>query len=380
MSNSPSSKKNPNSDTSSPKVALVHYWLNNMRGGEKVLEVLLDIYPDADIFTHVVDPDAISERLASRIKATSFISRLPGANRHYQKYLPLMPMALEQLDLSDYELIISSESGPAKGIIAAPTATHICYCHSPMRYVWDMYHQYTGNAGLLKRLVMAPLLHYLRLWDVSTSHRVGHFVANSNYVKARIKQYYNRDAAVIHPPVAVDDFSIATEQGDFYLLVGQLVDYKRADLAVDAFNHSGKNLVVIGDGDQYKALQKKAHGNIKILGKQPFDVLLEHYRRCQALIFPGVEDFGIVPLEAMACGRPVIAYAKGGALETVIDGTSGVYFHEQTIQALNSAVEQYEANRESFKPETIQAHAQSFSQQRFIDEMRAYIEQCLADG
>lgn len=376
MSSSPNPNKSSPSN-SSPKVALVHYWLNNMRGGEKVLEAVLDIYPDADIFTHVAKPEAISERLASRIKATSFISKLPGANRHYQKYLPLMPLALEQLDLSDYDLVISFESGPAKGIIAAPTATHICYCHSPMRYVWDMYHQYTRHAGLLKRLLMAPLLHYLRLWDVTTSHRVGHFIANSHYVKARIQQYYHREATVIHPPVAVDDFSIAEEQGDFYLLVGQLVDYKRADLAVEAFNHSGKNLVVIGDGEQFNALQKKAHGNIKLLGKQPFDVLLEHYRRCRALIFPGVEDFGIVPLEAMACGRPVIAYAKGGALETVVDGKTGIYFHEQSIQALNAAVDQFEAEQNSFKPAEIQQHAQGFSRQRFIDELEAHIERCL---
>lgn len=363
---------------SNPKVAIVHYWLINMRGGEKVLEALLDIFPDADIFTHVVDHSKISEQLSARIKATSFISKLPGAAKHYQKYLPLMPLALEQLDLTGYDLIISSESGPAKGIIAAPTATHICYCHSPMRYVWDMYHQYTGNAGVLKRLVMAPLLHYLRIWDVTTSQRVGHFVANSNYVKARIQQYYHRTATVIHPPVETGDFSIGDELGDFYLLVGQLVDYKRADLAVDAFNHSGKNLVVIGDGEQLNNLRKKAHSNIKFLGKQSFDVLLQHYRRCQALIFPGVEDFGIVPLEAMACGRPVIAFAKGGALETVVDGITGLHFHEQTIHALNAAVEQFETDRESFEPDTIRQHAERFSRQRFVDEMRSYIETCLA--
>lgn len=357
------------------KVAIVHYWLINMRGGEKVIEALLDLYPQADIFAHVVDTDKLSDKIVQRIKGTSFISKLPGAKKHYQKYLPLMPMALEQLDLGEYDLVISSESGPAKGVIVSPEATHICYCHSPMRYVWDMYQQYTRDAGFLKKLLMAPLLHYMRLWDVTTASRVGHFIANSHYVKRRISQYYHRDARVIHPPVDTDAFSVSDRPKDYYLLVGQLVDYKKADLAVRAFNNSGKTLIIVGEGEQFHKLQKIAGPNVSLLGKQPFDRLVQYYQDCRALIFPGIEDFGIVPLEAMACGRPVIAYAKGGALETVTDGTSGILFKEQTEACLNSAIDYFESIEATFSPRIVRQHALSFSKEHFIAEIKEFVDQ-----
>lgn len=362
------------------KVAIVHYWLVNMRGGEKVLEALLSIYPDADIYTHVAEPEKLSTLLASRIKATTFIAKMPLAKKHYQKYLPLMPLAIEQLDLTSYDLVISSESGPAKGVIVAPEATHICYCHSPMRYIWDMQHEYIGGASLIKKLIMAPLLHYMRIWDVTTSARVSYFIANSHFVKARIWQYYRRDAKVIYPPVDSSDFDLVEKQEDYYLLVGQLVAYKRADLAINAFKENGKKLVVIGGGEQFKKLSQNLPSNITLLGKQPFEVLKEHYQHCKALIFPGVEDFGIVPLEAMACGRPVIAYAKGGALETVKDNMTGIYFQQQSVEALNKAIDKFENSSVEFNPKAIREHALQFRQSRFIQEVANYIDQCLAEN
>ena len=330
------------------KVAIVHYWLINMRGGEKVLDAICELYPQADIFTHVCQHDNLSDTLKKHKIITSFIQKLPRATHWYQKYLPLMPMALEGLDLSGYDLVISSESGPAKGVIVPPTAVHICYCHTPMRYIWDMYHEYRAESGFITRLLMPLLTHYLRIWDVSTAARVDHFVANSSYVASRINKYYRREAKVIHPPVDVNAFTQSDESGDYYLMMGQLVSYKRVDLAVKAFNESGKKLIVIGDGEQMKSLKSIAADNVQLLGWQPFSVIREHYAKCRALVFPGMEDFGIVPLEAMASGRPVIAYRKGGAMETVVNGVTGSFFEEQTVEALNQAIEKFENNVSNF--------------------------------
>jgi glycosyltransferase involved in cell wall biosynthesis len=236
------------------KVAIVHYWLVNMRGGEKVVESLCELFPQADIYTHVYNPDNISEIIKKHKIQTTFISKLPFAKRHYQTYLPLMPLALEQLDLRDYDLIISSESGPAKGIIAPPTALHICYVHTPMRYVWDMYPDYRKSAGFLKKWLMPPIMHYLRMWDVSTASRVDSFITNSHYVKQRVQKYYRRNAAVIHPPVETDNFQASEKTEDFYLMVGQLVRYKKTNLAVEAFNRMTKKLVIIGEGEHFSEL------------------------------------------------------------------------------------------------------------------------------
>jgi len=356
------------------KVALVHYWLVGMRGGEKVLEELCEIFPDADIFTHVVAPDAISEKLKRHTIKTSFIAKLPRARRMYKTYLPLMPMALEQLDLRDYDLVISMEAGPAKGIIPSPDSLHICYCHSPMRYIWNMYPDYRASAGPLARLSMPFFTHYLRTWDESAAHRVDTFLANSQNVAARIRKYYRRDAEIVHPPVDVDHFERVPsgDIGDYFLWVGELIRYKRPDLAVETFNKTGKKFVVVGGGEMLNALRSIARPNVRILGPRPFDEIRSLYARCRALVFPGEEDFGLVPLEAMASGRPVIAYGRGGALETVIDGKTGIHFDTQTVDGLISAIERFQAT--SFDSAAIVNHARTFNKARFRREICAAID------
>lgn len=355
------------------RVAIIHYWFVGMRGGERVIEALCELFPQADLFCHVYEPSEISEELkAHRIK-TTFIQKLPFAKRYYQSYLPLMPLALDQLDLRSYDLVISSESGPSKGVVVSPDTQHICYCHSPMRYVWDLYHDYRDEASWLKRWLMPPLVHYLRMWDRISADRVDKFVANSMFVAGRIKKYYRREATVIHPPVSVDDFMVGKGYEDFYLMVGQLTHYKRPDLAVDAFNRNGKRLVVIGEGELLGVLRKQAKSNVHILGRQSFPVIRDHYFRCKALIFPGVEDFGIVPVEAMSAGKPVIAFNHGGATETVVEGLSGIFFNEQTSERLIEAVERFESEMNRFDPLRIRAHAECFSKERFKNEMRELV-------
>lgn len=357
------------------KVAIVHYWLVGMRGGEKVLEALLDVFPEADVYSHVIDENAVSEAVRRRYRGSSFINRLPFAKRLYQIYLPFMPLALEQLDLRGYDLVISSESGPAKGVIVDPEALHVCYCHSPMRYVWDMYHDYRERSGWLKKLFMPFLLHYLRMWDVSTAQRVTYFVANSGYVASRIRQYYHRHSEVIFPPVAVDEFDVVGRKQGYYLLVGELVSYKRADLAVSAFAENGKSLKVVGGGEQFKELAAHATPNIEFLGKVEFEKLKHLYADAEALIFPGVEDFGMVPVEAMASGTPVIAYAKGGALETVKEGVSGLFFTEQSVESLNEAVERFETGAVDFEPEKLREYARQFDKSHFRSKITNFINE-----
>ena len=359
------------------KVAIVHYWLVSMRGGEKVLEALCRLYPDADIFTHVYAPEAISEPIKAHKIITTFIQKLPMARTTYKKYLAMMPLALEQLNLSNYDLIISCESGPAKGIIPPPSALHICYCHSPMRYIWNMFHDYRTNAGFITRLLMPVLSHYVRSWDAVAAMRVDHFVANSETVSSRIRKYYRRESTVIHPPVDISLFETVSPESleDYYLMAGELVAYKRPELAVQAFNASGRRLIVIGGGEMMAALKKLARPNVAFLGYQPFDVLRHHYSRCRALIFPGEEDFGLVPVEVMASGRPVIAYGKGGARETVTDGVSGLFFSEQTVEAIEAAVRRFESI--DFDPQVIQTQAARFSSEHFDKKMKAYVEQAL---
>jgi glycosyltransferase involved in cell wall biosynthesis len=321
--------------------------------------------------------NALPDNFKGKIE-TSFISRLPGAKKHYQKYLPLMPLALEQLDLTNYDLIISSESGPAKGVITRPDAVHICYCHSPMRYIWDMYHEYSATAGRLIRALFPFIAHRLRIWDRLSADRVDHFITNSSFISSRVQKFYRRDSTVIFPPVNTGEFSPQQERGDFYLCLGQLVPYKKADLAVDAFNKLGLPLVVVGEGELYETLKARAGTNVTLMGRQPFPVIKDLLECCRGLIFPGVEDFGIVPVEAMAAGAPVIAFAKGGALETVIHGRTGIHFHEQSVDALISAVQQLESGEFVFSPSELHEHAAGFDKSVFKQKITSFVDQALA--
>lgn len=363
------------------KTAIVHYWWFTNRGGEAVCSAIAELYPDADIFMHACDEalvrKALPENFSGEIK-TTFISRLPGAKKHYQKYLPFMPMALEQLDLTEYDLVISSESGPAKGVITRPDAVHVCYCHSPMRYVWDMYHEYRAGAGRLIRTLFPFIAHWLRVWDRLSADRVDHFIANSTFVASRIRKFYRREAEVIYPPVNASEFSPSEQRGDFYLCLGQLVAYKRADLAVEAFNKLGLPLVVVGEGEIFDRLKDMAGPNITLMGRQPFPVIQDLLQRCRGLVFPGLEDFGIVPVEAMAAGAPVIAYGKGGALDTVEHGKTGILFHEQSVDALIEAVGRVEAGEFEFSPEEMHRHAQTFAKSVFQKRIKTFIDQALA--
>lgn len=328
------------------RVAFVHYWLINMRGGERVLEALCEMFPQADIYTHVVAPERLSEKLKRHCIRTTFIGRLPLAKRWYQRYLPLMPLALEQLDLSAYDLVICSEAGPAKGVILRPGAIQIVYCHSPMRYVWDKYHFYRDRAGRLPRLFMPLIAHYLRMWDAVSAMRVDGFVVNSAFVARRLQQAYRRPATVVYPPVDTAAFRPVENVacGAFYLWCGELVAYKRPDIAIDTFNTLDLPLVVIGDGEELERLKRRAGSNIHFLGKASFGVLRDHMARCRALIFPGEEDFGMVPVEVQASGRPVIALARGGALETVIPGRTGMVYEDDSVEGLAAAVREFEVS------------------------------------
>ena len=362
------------------RTALIHYWLVGMRGGEKVLESLCRLFPQADIYTHVLDRDKISERILRHNIKTTFIARLPKAVKWYQKYLPLMPLALEQLDLRAYDLVISSESGPAKGVLTSKNCLHVCYCHSPMRYLWDLYQDYLESFGPVTRSAFRFSAHRLRLWDYASAARVDRFIANSHNVAERIRKHYRREAEIIHPPV--DHARFCPADGVFkpaaqdapYVFLGQLARYKRADLAVRAFNASGRKLLVIGDGEDRKNLEALAQGNITFLRRQDDADVARLLQGARGLVFPGEEDFGIVPLEAMAAGRPVVAYGRGGALETVKEGLAGRFFAEQTPESLNAALDRLEANYSDSDPEAISRWAAGFDVSVFERRLAECIE------
>jgi len=354
------------------KVAIIHYWLTNYRGGEKVLEALCELYPNADIYTHVYSEEKFKNSIISLHNIrTTFISKLPFSKTRYQMYLPFMPLALESIDLNGYDLIISSESGPAKGVIPPPGVPHICYCHSPMRYLWDMYNEYLSGYGRLKKILFAPLLHYLRRWDQLSSVQVTQYIANSRFVAKRIASYYRRESIVVHPPVDFDAFqNLEVEDGNYYLMLGQLVGYKKPDIAIDTFNELGSKLVVVGEGEMFENLRRRSNSNIHFTGRAAFSKILKYVSGCKALIFPGKEDFGIVPLEAMAAGKPVIAFNGGGARETVVDGVTGILFNGQSVESLKNAIATYESISSSFDPNLIKKHAETFGKGRFKNQIQ----------
>jgi len=363
------------------KTAIIHHWLVNMRGGENVLEVLLEMFPDADIYTHVYDPGAVSDIIKSRKVFTTYINKLPFAKKLYRRYMPLMPTALTDFNLQQYDLVISSEAGPVKGVIPNPDAYHLCYCHSPMRYLWDMYHEYFQKSNPLVRFFMKRLIPGLRLWDVYSANMVDFFIANSSYVAKRIRRYYNREAAIVYPPVDVDKFiSVERSPKDFYLFFGQLAGYKRADLAIEACIASGRKLVVAGSGA--KEADKRRYtktGRVSFRGRVSGEEVRELYASARALLFPGIEDFGIIPVEANAAGCPVIALGKGGALDTIKENVTGIFFSEQSSASLIEAIDRFEAmetegafrNRETFT-----SHVQQFSPDAFKENIRRIIAEC----
>lgn len=356
------------------RVALIHYWLVNWRGGEKVLSALAELFPTADIFTHVYAPGVLPPELCQHRITTTFIGRLPRATRWYKGYLPLMPMALENLDLREYDLVISSESGPAKNVITRPDAVHVCYCHSPMRYLWDMAPEYRAGMSLPARILSTPVAHYLRLADVASAQRVDAFAANSAFVAKRIRKYYRREAQVIHPPVGTDFFTPGKEaRKNYYLVAGQLVGYKRVDLAVTACTDLNLPLVVAGEGPEEAKLKRMSGPSVRFTGRVSDEDLRELMRSCRALIFPGVEDFGLIPVEAMACGTPVVAIEAGGALETVLPGRTGIFFKEQSVESLKDALVLLEREGYGFDQSTLRLHAESFDRNAFFQNMAAFL-------
>jgi glycosyltransferase involved in cell wall biosynthesis len=362
-------------------VALVHDWLTGMRGGERCLEVLCELYPDADLFTLLHVPGSVSPVIERRRIVTSFVQRLPGARHRYRHYLPVFPWAVQALDLRGYDLVVSTSHCVAKGARAPRGAVHVSYCFTPMRYVWDLYDDYFGaRAGPLTRALMPPVAAALRRWDRVTSDRVHHFAAISRHVAARIERCYGRVADVIYPPVDVQRFEPGDgDEGEFYLVVSALVPYKRVDLAVAAATRRGARLLVVGSGPEERPLQAAAGPTVEFLGWRSDEEVARLYRRCRALLFPGVEDFGIVPLEAMAAGRPVIALAAGGACETVVglDATdeppTGVFFAGQSVDALADAMATFERQAHRFEPKALRARAELFDRPRFKERLAGYL-------
>ena len=370
------------------KVALVHDWLTGMRGGEKCLEVFCELFPDADLLTLLHIPGSVSPTIERHHIVPSFLQRLPGSQRGYRHYLPLMPTAVETLDLSAYDFVLSSSHCVAKGVIPRPDALHVSYVYTPMRYAWDLWPQYFPPTGWISRAILPGVLNYLRLWDTASAHRVDQFVAISQFVARRIAKYYRREASVIYPPVDTSFFVPGGESDDYYLMVTALVPYKGVDLAIRAFNTLRRPLKIVGSGPLEKHLRRLAGPTVELLGWRSDAELQQYYAACRAVIFPSQEDFGIVPLEANASGRPVIALGQGGALETVTPANdlreplavhpdigphhvpTGVLFPQRTPESLEAAVRFFEAHETLFSRDALRQHALPFDRECFKDRMR----------
>ncbi|WP_376789172.1 glycosyltransferase [Thermoflexus sp.] len=355
------------------RVALVHDWLNQMGGAEAVLEALVEAFPGAPIYTSIYARDRMPAHYRGWEIHTTWLDAMPFIHRHHQLYLPLYPLAFDGLNLSGYDVVISNKSGFCHGVVTGPSTVHLCYCLTPTRYVWA-YEEYIAREGLpgpLRRL-LRPLIAVLRVWDRMAADRVDAFIAISREVARRIRKFYRRPSILLHPPVDVQRFQPTTRTEDYFLIVSRLIPYKRIDLAIEAFNRLGLPLVIVGDGRDRWRLQRMAGPTITFLGRVPAEQLTELYARCRAFVFPGVEDFGIAPVEAMAAGRPVIAFAAGGALDTVVEGVTGVFFHASTPESLAEAVRRLEGLR--FDPGVIRRHAEQFDKGVFQEKIKKIVE------
>lgn len=362
-----------------PKLAIVHDWLITLGGAEQVLKSILEIWLQAPIYTLLYDPEgACGEWTANRQIITSFLQRLPASRKRHRLFLPLMPLAIEQLDLEQYDILLSSSYAVAKGILTRPNQLHISYVHTPMRYAWDLQNLYLRQTGLDRKIVgfLARLiLHYMRLWDQASANRVDIFLANSHHTAGRIWKTYRREAKVIYPPVDTEFFTPGDAGGDYYLTISRLVPYKRIDLIVQAFSEMpDKKLIVIGDGPDWRKLRALSGKNVTFLGYQSKETLRQYIRSAKAFIFAALEDFGITPVEAQACGKPVIAYRGGGALETVIEGVSGIFFPEQSVESLQSAVLKFETRPHLFDPIAIRQNAERFNRERFMNKIKEAVD------
>ncbi|HBS1051743.1 TPA: glycosyltransferase family 4 protein, partial [Klebsiella pneumoniae] len=365
-------------------IGIVADWLVTYAGAERVIKEIIDLYPESELYS-VIDflSDNSRRHFRNKKAKTTFIQNLPFSEKKYQKYLPLMPLAIEQLDVSSHDIILSSSHAVAKGVLTGPDQLHISYVHSPIRYAWDLQHQYLREAFLdkgIKGILAKVLLHKMRLWDYRTSNGVDHFVANSNFIARRIKKVYGRTSDVIYPPVDVERFKLCENKEDFYFTASRLVPYKRIDLIVEAFSAMpDKKLVVIGDGSDMEKVKSKAAKNIEILGYQPDSVVEDCMRKAKAFVFAAEEDFGITPVEAQACGTPVIAFGKGGALETVrpygVENPSGVFFEQQTVESIIKAVEEFSSKYDTFRPIDCRDNALRFSTIKFQENMRNYVQE-----
>jgi glycosyltransferase involved in cell wall biosynthesis len=366
------------------KVAIVCDWLVTYAGAERVVEQMLKVYPEADLFA-VVDflSEGSRDFIMNKPVTTTFVQNMPKAKSHYRTYLPFMPVAIEQLDLSSYDLVISSSHCVAKGVLTGPNQIHISYVHSPIRYAWDLQHQYLKEAGLtngLKSMIARAILHYMRIWDTRTSNGVDYFLANSHFIAKRIWKCYRRDAEVIYPPVNIDKFEFSDKKEDYYVTASRMVPYKKMDLIVEAFSHMpDKKLVVIGTGPDFEKIKKKAGSNVSLLGFAPDKVLREKMQHAKAFVFAAEEDFGITPVEAQACGTPVIAYGRGGSLETVRglgikDEPTGVFFNKQSIESVKAAVEKFEEQADKISYQNCRKHAEQFSEEIFREQFKKYVD------
>lgn len=358
------------------KIALVHDFLVKLGGAERVLKVFSDLYPDAPIYTLLYDEEVCGKVFPAGRVRTSFLQKLPEFLRKRQKYLlPLMPRAIESFDLSDFDLIISSSGAYAHGVLMPSSAQHVCYCHSPMRYAWDYTHEYLQeqNAGGLKKFLANRIVHKVREWDQIVSDRPDFYLANSNHVRKRIKKYYRKEADILYPPVDTRRFQAQKEHNNYFLIVSTLTPYKKIDLAIQLFNKIGKELIIIGSGSHYEYLKSIAASNVHLMGFKDDDTVKKYMEGCRALIFPGEEDFGITPVEAMACGKPVLAYGKGGALETIVPGVTGEFFYEPTLESMEDGLGRLIVNEPQYDAEKIHRHSVQFSKQKFVENFKAYV-------